>query len=428
MTAEQIPVGLNPTTFKPYSVMIAEDSSTDRNLLKRFLLSEKFEVKFETDNGSDLIYNVQASFNKPDVLFLDLNLPVKNGVEIIRELKPQFPLIKIIVISGTNDRVIIQELLNLKVQHFIKKPFNRSSLIEKLAMLLGRRDILNPKAAAAGSNSVNLNDILIPPLPAVALKVMTFDTNNPTGGSEELEKIISPDKGICSDIMKIANSAFYGRSGKVHSIKDAITLLGLKTVKNLVILQSSKQFTKNLKGELFNKYLQQLPVLIALIAFDLTGPLNLKKLRDEVFLSALLRKIGMTILAINFTHVYTELLRSFQDMRQLLHAERREFNTDYIEIGLKVFKKWGMPDSLIEVVANQNFAEADIPKLTDLDLISRLADLLAYPMVGIQVSEEELILEELILKVYKASPELKDAFGSGYFEMIKDHPFFEMVT
>ncbi|MBK9500530.1 MAG: HDOD domain-containing protein [Leptospiraceae bacterium] len=113
----------------------------------------------------------------------------------------------------------------------------------------------------------------------------------------------------------------------------------MKTVKNLVMLKSNKQFTKNLGGEIYQKQLHELPVLTALIAFDLTSPLGLKRIREEVFLAGLLHKIGMTILALNFPTRYSELLElASTGVRDLLFVEKENFNTDHIEAGARVLK------------------------------------------------------------------------------------------
>jgi CheY-like chemotaxis protein len=234
--------------------MIAEDSTVDRNLLKRYLQSERFEILYESANGEDLLFYLKESLNKPDIICVDINMPTMSGVEVIQEIRHSYADLKVAVISASTDKDVIHSLIQLKIDTFVKKPYNRAQVIQKISYALGRRDDIHPKDTTPPAN-INLANLVIPPLPAVAIKVTTFDTSNPSGGSEELEKIISPDKSITTDIMKIANSAFYGRSGKVHSLKDAITLLGMKTVKNLVLLQSNKQFNKNLKGEVFQKNL-----------------------------------------------------------------------------------------------------------------------------------------------------------------------------
>ena len=86
MTEEKIPLGLNPENFKPYKVMIAEDSTVDRNLLRRYLQSERFEILHETSNGDDLLFYLKESLNKPDLLCIDINMPNKSGLEVIQEI------------------------------------------------------------------------------------------------------------------------------------------------------------------------------------------------------------------------------------------------------------------------------------------------------------------------------------------------------
>lgn len=428
MNEEHIPLGLNPENFKPYKVMIAEDSTVDRNLLKRYLQSERFEILYESANGEDLLFYLKESLNKPDIICLDINMPTMSGVEVIQEIRHSYTDLKVAVISASTDKDVIQSLIQLKIDTFVKKPYNRAQVIQKISYALGRRDDIHPKDTPPPAN-INLANLVIPPLPAVAIKVTTFDTSNPSGGSEELEKIISPDKAITTDIMKIANSAFYGRSGKVHSLKDAITLLGMKTVKNLVLLQSNKQFSKNLKGEVFQKNLQELPILSALIAYDISTPLGMKSFKDDVFLGSLLRKIGMTILALSYSDQYSDMVKtSTLEGRDLLGLEREVFHIDHVEIGSKVFKLWNMPKGLQDVVTHQNFSHEDVGRVSHMDRITRLAGILAYQMLGYEIREEEKEIEKSIFHAYNATDKVKESFQKDYYDMIKDHPFFEMLA
>lgn len=427
MADEKVPLGLNPENFKPYKVVIAEDSTVDRNLLKRYLQSELFEILYEAPNGEDVLFYLKESIHKPDLLCIDINIPVKNGLEVIQEVRKSNLNIKIAVISGTTDKGIIQNLVNLKIDSFVKKPYNRTQLITKLSQSLGSKEDAQHKEGN-GAN-INLSNLIIPPLPAVAIKVTTFDSSNPTGGSEELERIISPDKSITTDIMKIANSAFYGRSGKVHTLKDAITLLGIKTVKNLVLLQANKQFSKNLKGDIYKKNLQELPVLSALIAYDLTIPLGMKNFKEDAFLGSLLRKIGMTILALTYLEQYSSMIQeSIMGGKDLILLERETFHIDHVELGAKVFKLWNMPKGLQDVVSHQKFSHEDVAKVTHIDRITRLAGGLAFQMLGYELKEEDKLVEEAIFHSYNVPLEIRESFQKDYYEMIKDHPFFEMLN
>jgi HD-like signal output (HDOD) protein/AmiR/NasT family two-component response regulator len=424
---EKIPIGQNPLSLKYYTVMLADDSNVERALVKRFLLSESFDIVHESADGEDLMYYLETANTKPDIICVDLNMPKKNGLQVIKEVKEKYPQIKTIVISSLSDKPIIQALTQLKVNSYIMKPYNRMQVIEKFAMLVGKS--LSEKPKTVETSIISLAEINIPPMPQVAMQIMSFDSSNPAGGSEELEKIIGPDKSITADIMKISNSAFYGRAGSVKTLKDAITLLGMKTVKNLVILQSRKKYTMTLTGEFYEKFIIEFPILNSLIAFDLASTLNLKKIRDEVFLSSLLKKIGMTIIALNFNDSYSEILENSQkDERSLLEHEMNKYSMNHIQVGIRVFKLWNLPQSMQNIIANQNFRADDISSLTDIDRISRLGEFLAIRMMGFKLKQEETVIENALYKHYKMTEEMKLAFADNYYEMIKDHPFFEKVA
>ena len=139
----------------------------------------------------------------------------------------------------------------------------------------------------------------IPPLSLVVTNVIRFDPDDPNASIEHLQQIIAPDKGISAELLKIANSALYGRSGRIKTLREAITLLGVKTVKNIVLLLTTKAMNGRLNRPIFQRYLREWPILSALVALDLCGPLRLRTLREEAFLTALLHKIGMTVIALN---------------------------------------------------------------------------------------------------------------------------------
>jgi HD-like signal output (HDOD) protein len=270
----------------------------------------------------------------------------------------------------------------------------------------------------------DLNDIKIPPIPSVMLKVLRFDENI-TAGSQELEQIIAPDKAISLDILRISNSSFYGRSGSIKTLKDAITLLGMKTVKNLVILQSKKQFTNTLTSPSLKQYIIELPILSSLVSFDLTNPLGLKQLREEIFTFSLFRKIGSSILAMNFPKKYQEVLRMAEaGTKSIIEFEREEFTLDSIEVGMRVFKQWNMPRQFHDIMQNQNFGIGELETVSDYDRITRVADIISRRLVRLIIPAAE---EELELKIYdfhKVGRDIKDLFAEDYYENIKEHPYF----
>ncbi|MCL1826631.1 MAG: HDOD domain-containing protein [Candidatus Cloacimonetes bacterium] len=114
---------------------------------------------------------------------------------------------------------------------------------------------------------------------------------------EKLVLIIEKDPGITAAMLKAANSSFYGLSKKVVTIKHAITVLGLKTLKNLLISQSIRK-TFVLDNAEVTTNLWKHSLFTAVAAKDIISGSH-EKLSDQAFIAGLLHDLGKFIL-LNF--------------------------------------------------------------------------------------------------------------------------------
>ncbi|HMV43392.1 MAG TPA: HDOD domain-containing protein [Leptospiraceae bacterium] len=411
----------------PYNVFISDDSISERKLIQQFLKSADFKVIGEAEGGEETIHKIKELNGQVDILCVDYSMPEKNGGQVIEEIRTFFPKLIIILITAFSEKEIVEEAVRLKVNAFILKPITKSAIYEKLTFLLGRRDLTNKMVVGYKQMGINLNEIQIPPLRDVMNRVITFDSKK-SGGSKELEMIIAPDKALSADILRVANSAYYGRSGSVDTLQNAITLIGLGTIRNIVILQFRKNFTKNLPQPLFRKHLNEIPILTGLIGIDLTGPLNLKNVREQIVISSILRKVGMSILAQNLKLKYLDILKLFEyGSKPLVQLEKEELNIDHIQIGIKVFQMWKLPNSLKKVVANQGFTQEETSRVEDIDRILRMAEILSLSLLGITISEEDSNILKSIMNYYNVTEELTSLFNEEYYTDIKSHPFFDSI-
>ncbi|MBK8394096.1 MAG: HDOD domain-containing protein [Leptospiraceae bacterium] len=423
----KLPLGININTGEPYSVFIVEDSMLFRTALKRSLARLSFIVSGEAGDGLHAINQIKEMHLKPDIVCVDQEMPVMNGMETIREIKKLFPKMKIMLITSHNEGAFVKEVLQVGVHGYIVKPFETDTIIRKFALVLGRRDILG--SFDNKIEKLDLNKIRLPNLPIVFANVVNFDVDDPKNGVAELEKIISPDIAVTSSIIRSANSAYYGRSGTIRNLRDAITLIGIKVVRRMVINQYDKVLSDPLKDPAFVKYLRELPVLTSLISYDLLTPLNLKSLSGDIFVVSLLRKIGVNILALNFPEKYLKVLRLYEfGVKSLYDLERDEIGIDSIDIGKRAFHIWKMPEYFSKVISHQNFNVTELDVVSDIDRVSRLAEILAKQMKKITVMEKETELIPTILNHHKAPEGTLELFGEDYLSMIVDHPFMRIAN
>ena len=110
--------------------MIADDSDAIRVLLKKMVSLGEHELVGEAEDGAEAV----EKFNtvKPDVLLLDLIMPEKDGLTVLKEIKGTNPDAKIIVFSGGANKEMINQCLEAGAISFIPKPFDFDQVIKTL--------------------------------------------------------------------------------------------------------------------------------------------------------------------------------------------------------------------------------------------------------------------------------------------------------
>jgi len=273
---------------------------------------------------------------------------------------------------------------------------------------------------------MELTDYEIPPLPGVTLLVLKFDPTQETADSSQLERIISPDKAICTDLLRVSNSAFYGRSGRVKSLKDAINLIGLKAVKNLVLLMITRRMNPTWKGQTIRKYLNAYPVLCALISMDLANRFGLKKIEDEVFLSGLLHKIGMTIIAMKKKEHYEMLMEEVEkNGYDILKLEEKAYSVNHVDVGRQAVSLWKLPEDLGSLIQEFGFDPATMADHKDAVRIVTLAGLLTGKFLSADITDDPFEKEAKIFEYYKVAVPDRNVFNEEYFKGFEKHPFYE---
>ena len=229
----------------------------------------------------------------------------------------------------------------------------------------------------------------MPTLPTVALRVMEV-TANPGSSANDLMEIIGPDVSLTTKILKIANSPFYGLTREISSLQHAVTVLGFKEIRNMVIstvaFESFKSLRQNKKFDInqFWRHSFCCGLAAKIVAFDL------KSASNELFVAGLIHDIGKLVMYIAFP---TEFLKWMDMMSPLklkytaFEAEKNSFEMIHDEVGMMLLKKWLFPESLITAVGFHHHPQT-VDKKTLFPMIVHVADILTH-VYEIQQAEEE---------------------------------------
>jgi putative nucleotidyltransferase with HDIG domain len=220
-------------------------------------------------------------------------------------------------------------------------------------------------------------------LPQVVHQIIHL-TNNPNASVKDLERLISIDQGMSTRVLNTVNSAYYGFSRKIASIKDAVVLLGFKAVRNLAMTVSvfdlfvGKTDRQNLRRGKWWRHSIDTALCARLIASQVAGVSP-----DEAYTAGLLHDIGKPLLDRYGDAPYEQVEDLVAQGVPELTAERQVYGCDHAEVGRAVSQHWGFPEKLVEAIGCHHTESADglqdAPLTAVVVLANHVAHLLRQP-------------------------------------------------
>ncbi|MCZ0754147.1 response regulator [Anoxybacillus sp. J5B_2022] len=115
-------------------VLIVDDAKFMRMTLSNILKKANYEVVGEGENGKEAVELYRTL--QPDIVTLDITMPVMNGIEAVKAIKQMDPQAKIIMCSAMGQQKMVVEAIEAGAVDFIVKPFEESRVIEALSRAL----------------------------------------------------------------------------------------------------------------------------------------------------------------------------------------------------------------------------------------------------------------------------------------------------
>ena len=117
-------------------VMIADDSDAIRLVLKDILGIGDHEIVAEATDGAEAVDVYYKE--KPEILLLDLAMPKKDGLTVVKEIIQFDPNAKIILITASDDQKVIQQCLEHGASSYISKPFDFNGVLKAITDILAK--------------------------------------------------------------------------------------------------------------------------------------------------------------------------------------------------------------------------------------------------------------------------------------------------
>jgi DNA-binding NarL/FixJ family response regulator len=142
-------------------ILIADDHPIIREGLKQILkISPDIVIKGEASNGDEVLKLLRN--NKYDLILLDLSLPKKNGIEVLKEIRKKLPKLPILILSIHSDEHFIIEALRSGASGYITKDSIPEELILAIKNVYNGQTYINQKVAEKLINKIKFNKGQLP--------------------------------------------------------------------------------------------------------------------------------------------------------------------------------------------------------------------------------------------------------------------------
>jgi HD-like signal output (HDOD) protein len=248
------------------------------------------------------------------------------------------------------------------------------------------RQITPPEPSADGpTGALVLDDVLasLDKMPAqrpVAAKLISMADDDNVSAAQ-LANTASADAALTAKLMRLANSAFYGLSGRVRTVPAAVAVLGFTTVRSLAVAAAAGVDEVDAVPAGFWPRSATTAIASSELAkvFALPAP--------DSFCLGLLVGIGQALLYRADREAYLEILASTTNRRELLAAEIRQYGTTHLRVSAAALESWNFPTGMSTALYE---VDASVPSQSSSPVAAclRVAIEVAERVVNPQIRED----------------------------------------
>jgi len=214
-----------------------------------------------------------------------------------------------------------------------------------------------PQDSSGNINNADYHDLVnevdqLVSLPTVCVKVMNL-LNDPHSTSKDIERVLIQDPPLTAQLLRMANSPFYGLRSQIDTLSRAVAVIGTKRIHNLVLAVSAiKSFDKLTNGIVSIENFWSHSIYTGLIA-NILGKYSTITQNDSIFIAGLLHDIGQLVIFNKRPDDVQIALSLMQDATQesdLYIYEREVLGFDHMQVGSELARRWLLPENLIACI------------------------------------------------------------------------------
>ncbi len=335
-------------TERPH-ILFVDDEPRILGGLRRMLRTHRDRWDMSFAEGAEAA--LAALRERPcDVIVSDYRMPGMNGAQLLERVRLEYPATARVILSGQTNE---DNLLSIMVlaHEFLTKPSSPEQLVATVERLI---DVRTTTGTGTRPDRADVQSLPSPPRTLIEL---TAALDSEDASARSVGTVIEQDPAATAKVLQLVNSSAYTVGRKISDVGQAVALLGLHTVRGLVLMHDLIR-TFDVEGGLPVEWMEGLTIhsvetsrLCRMLADGADWESN-------AFTAGLLHEVGQLVLASKRPREFAQALDSWRDAGAgpaeptfLCVTESAVIGFSHIDAGADLLRFWGLPDPVIEAVA-----------------------------------------------------------------------------
>jgi len=195
----------------------------------------------------------------------------------------------------------------------------------------------------------------VPSMPMIATRCYEM-TSDPNCNYDRLVDLLNTDPGMATDVLRLSNSPLFGVLRQVTSLKQAVALLGVRRIRDLVLSRYLVQKLRDAREELIDiHHFWRRSLATGILAARIAEAAKTRG-RDEAFLAGLLADVGVVILARALPRQYGLITQHYRtaDAALWTNLEFAQLGVAHPDVSALVLEQWNLPQSIVDAVRHHH--------------------------------------------------------------------------
>ncbi len=328
------------------NILFVDDDPNILDGIRRMLrpFREVYDLRF-CENGDQAL---QAMAEQPaDVVVSDMRMPGMDGAALLNAIQLNYPHAMRIMLSGQADDSAVLKTVTVAHQ-FLAKP----CAPERLKEVLARAAALHGQLTNGHLKNLVTGIGTLPSLPSVYAKLQE-KLKDPEASLDDVAAIIEQDIAMTAKLLQLVNSSFFGLYRKVDRPARAVKLLGLDTIKVLVLsIQIFSEFRVPAQKAALTRLWQHSMTVAHCSKRIAAEACDSLELINNSFIAGMLHDIGRLLLISQLGGDYARIMATAE--KEGIRPEVEEvklMQTTHADIGAYLIGLWGFNSDIIEAIA-----------------------------------------------------------------------------